>query len=467
MSATREYREFFTRTSKLNVGAKKDQELGFPTTTIVTDANGVQKTVSNRFVDTGCPTEEVYDKLFESVATHLNTESTATATQQGLVSKPTTAELTAHTATDSDGFALTVDPSTAAKRTVKDFTIAEFGHKAPIVNYKVTADYTLDATKNITYLAGSGNVLSITPDMAGNNTLDSITYAAGVSGESYEIYLVNASGSDIYITHKTGALTDYTIKTPKGQNTLFPSGSFAKLIASHVNKGWYIVWISSAIDSITPVGIVSPFMGTVAPAGWLLCNGNSISNVGDGGTHEGITYQALFEMLKVVAPNTGAEVWGTDVVLLPNLAGRFLVGLNAADPDFTPIGDVGGAKTVTLDATMIPAHTHDTTVANHTHDTTIADHTHDTTIPAHAHTVDLSAALGADPAFVAEGGATAGATAPTDTHAGSTETSTAAGAATNTSTAAGGFTQASTSIGGGLAHQNLPPFYTVNYIIKY
>lgn len=39
-------------------------------------------------------------------------------------------------------------------------------------------------------------------------------------------------------------------------------------------------------------------------------------------------------------------------------AGKTLVGLNAADTAFDTAEETGGAKTVTLDATMIPAHTH-------------------------------------------------------------------------------------------------------------
>ena len=39
-------------------------------------------------------------------------------------------------------------------------------------------------------------------------------------------------------------------------------------------------------------------------------------------------------------------------------AGRVLVGLDAADTDFDTVEETGGAKTVTLDTTMIPAHTH-------------------------------------------------------------------------------------------------------------
>ena len=39
-------------------------------------------------------------------------------------------------------------------------------------------------------------------------------------------------------------------------------------------------------------------------------------------------------------------------------AGRALVGLDSGDTDFDTVEETGGAKTVTLDSTMMPAHTH-------------------------------------------------------------------------------------------------------------
>ena len=63
-------------------------------------------------------------------------------------------------------------------------------------------------------------------------------------------------------------------------------------------------------------------------------------------------------------------------------SGRVPVGYAAGDPDFGTVEGTGGAKTVTLDASMIPAHVH--TSAAHTH--TSAAHVH--TSAAHTHQVD-------------------------------------------------------------------------------
>lgn len=40
------------------------------------------------------------------------------------------------------------------------------------------------------------------------------------------------------------------------------------------------------------------------------------------------------------------------------IAGKVIVGINAGDAEFDTLDETGGAKTVTLDATMIPAHDH-------------------------------------------------------------------------------------------------------------
>lgn len=43
-------------------------------------------------------------------------------------------------------------------------------------------------------------------------------------------------------------------------------------------------------------------------------------------------------------------------------AGKVMVGIDSSDADFDAVEETRGAKTVTLDATMIPAHTHYTTI---------------------------------------------------------------------------------------------------------
>lgn len=94
----------------------------------------------------------------------------------------------------------------------------------------------------------------------------------------------------------------------------------------------------------------------------------------------------------------------------PNLKGKFVVGYDPDDADYNAIGDIGGAKTVTLDITQIPSHVHPTT------------------------------------AIISAGG---------PANDGFEHVNTGTTAIENTNAA-----------GGGLSHENRPPFYTVLYIKK-
>lgn len=103
--------------------------------------------------------------------------------------------------------------------------------------------------------------------------------------------------------------------------------------------------------SSTPVGIISAYWGTVAPSGWLVC---------DGGSFSAATYPALAVLLG-----------GTT---LPNLKGKVIVGYNAAETEFDAMGETGGSKTSTA------PHTHDMKSHTHamaTHDHSLSSHTHD------------------------------------------------------------------------------------------
>lgn len=231
----------------------------------------------------------------------------------------------------------------------------------------------------------------------------------------------------------------------------------------------------------TPVGIISPYTGRVAPTDWLICDGSAVSRT---------TYADLFAVLaptgvftvtiatpavftKVahtlvegdivhftttgalptgLATNTdyyvisagltanafrvsttrgGAAVNttgsqsgvhtffatnygkgdGSTTFNLPNLKGKTVYGYDAADDNFdvmnTPNTYVG-AKTHTLDLTQIPAHTH---------------------------------------TYLTPGGT--------------------GGSPQSGTVSAVGVSQNSGSSGGGLAHNNMPPYMVLNYIIKY
>jgi microcystin-dependent protein len=189
---------------------------------------------------------------------------------------------------------------------------------------------------------------------------------------------------------------------------------------------------ASAISAALPVGVISAYWGTTAPAGWLLCDGAAIP-------------AAYTTLIALVGANT------------PNLKGKVLVGLNAAETEFDALGETGGSKTATA------AHTHDLT--NHTHSGTsggqTANHSHNainvygTSDTAHGHYIGGAPGnLGSAPQGA--GVAASAAVATDGTSVDHTHGFTSGVPSSNTSGAS--------SVGA--ASGNLPPYATISYIIK-
>ncbi len=150
-------------------------------------------------------------------------------------------------------------------------------------------------------------------------------------------------------------------------------------------------------------GKIVPSAGSNAPNGWLLCDGSAVSRT---------TYADLFDM---IGTTFGAGD-GSTTFNVPDLRGRFPLGLDnmggssanrVTDTQADVLGGSGGEETHTLTEAEMPAHTHTYTETGGFNKTT---------------------GWGTD----------------------------------------GLGTQASTtgSTGGGSAHNNMPPFLAVNYLIK-
>jgi microcystin-dependent protein len=213
-------------------------------------------------------------------------------------------------------------------------------------------------------------------------------------------------------------------------------------------------FVNASILYAVPAGVITLWSGSIAsiPTGWSLCNGSS----------------------------------GT-----PDLRDRFVVGAGTT----YAVNATGGANTVTLDATMIPAHTHtvsatgttSTESANHSHTfsgTTSGQsntHAHGASVsdPGHQHSDDAFAnfdgaqtlANGSIPIGGTRltGAATTGISVSVGnanadhSHTYSGTTSGISANHTHTVTVSG---TTGNGTGGGLAHENRPPYLALAYIMK-
>ena len=124
--------------------------------------------------------------------------------------------------------------------------------------------------------------------------------------------------------------------------------------------------------------------------------------------------------------------------------GRMPVAIDAVQVEFDTLLETGGAKTVTLDTTMIPSHAHVQDPHNHTQ-------------VAHNHTQNSFA-----PRIINSGTAgtvgVQGASAASNANASNSATTATNQTATAVNNAA---TATNQNTGGGLPHNNLPPYIVV------
>lgn len=113
----------------------------------------------------------------------------------------------------------------------------------------------------------------------------------------------------------------------------------------------------TTVDAITsvPTAAVMPYCGDSAPTGFLLCNGQEVSES---------TYSTLFGVIGT-AFNTGGETSG--FFRVPDLGGRVIAGRESSATnltsgffggDSTTIGETGGSESHTLTTSQIPTHAH-------------------------------------------------------------------------------------------------------------
>ncbi len=199
-------------------------------------------------------------------------------------------------------------------------------------------------------------------------------------------------------------------------------------------------------------GEITMWPAASPPTGWLLCDGASVSRT---------AYAALFAAVGTVY---GAGD-GSATFNLPNLKGRVPVGCNSADMSFDALGEMGGAKTHTLTAAEMPSHTHIQNSHNHTQNA----HTHTQNEHSHGFRAvrdNETSSQGDLPKATNVQGNNNGWTGYKPAYDANSPVQGATASNQNTTATNNATTATNQSTGGGGAHNNMPPYLVLNYIIK-
>jgi microcystin-dependent protein len=247
---------------------------------------------------------------------------------------------------------------------------------------------------------------------------------------------------------------------------------------------------------VAPTGVITMFGGTTAPGGWLLCDGTAYSR----------TAQAA--LFSIISTYYGAGD-GSSTFNVPNLKGRFALGSGqstAVGNTNHALASLGGEETHALAVTELAVHAHalsiSATETAHSHVVPVHGHgwndaNHQNLVPAHGHTASQAAhshlvnlPFNTDTTY--QGGSSANRSpwnqtaanygtnavapavsvdnAPAFWSAGPNgavgSVANAAAFATQTTAAPISASGTAANTGSGTAHNTMPPFVAVNYIIK-
>jgi len=222
---------------------------------------------------------------------------------------------------------------------------------------------------------------------------------------------------------------------------------FESLSPEEMADEWRTIFLSFSenLRPVMPPGLISAFAGLTIPDGWLLCDGREVSRT---------VYAALFANLGTWF-GTGD---GTTTFNLPLLSGRVVVGYFPELPELGDVGDSGGEREHTLTTAELASHNHTQDSHNHT------QNTHNHTQNAHVHADDRQVTFGVDTLI---NNSTA--------YVLNRNQGTLAGPLNKTSVTAVNVTTVATNIaatatnqatGSGSAHNNMPPYIVLNYLIK-
>ena len=284
--------------------------------------------------------------------------------------------------------------------------------------HRIGATVTLTDFAHIKYindlLIGTTTLEATTP--LGYNATASITTANQLATKAYVdgVALVSAPKADA----STFGVSKLTLTAASPTNPLVVGDNDPRLPTQNENdalvgtSGTAVSSTNKLVDAadkpniMAPVGMIAPFAGSSAPAGWLVCDGSAVSQS---------IYSTLYALIGTTYGNPGGGNFN-----LPNLKGSVVVGYDATQTEFNTIAKTGGEKTHTLILSEAPAHAHNTPSGSngiYSYGATIKGIT--------------ASNVGADDGTLYANGI------PMD------------------------------SQGGGGAHNNLQPYMALNYIIKY
>jgi microcystin-dependent protein len=226
----------------------------------------------------------------------------------------------------------------------------------------------------------------------------------------------------------------------------------------------------AAAANAAPIGSITMWSGvsTTPPTGWLLCDGSAVSQT---------TYAALYAIVGTTFNVAGVAAGNFN---LPNLVSRFPLGAASGTR-----GQTGGEATHLLTTAELAAHAHPITDVAHSHTAQQNAHSHAIATGSHSHAITTgSHAHGSSlMRFVGSGGAQGVGVAPNNVVEGNTDTVGNLGGNTDTAGNLGGNTDAQTpgvgvnasgtglsttqNAGGGAAHNNMPPYLQIPFIIRY
>jgi microcystin-dependent protein len=185
------------------------------------------------------------------------------------------------------------------------------------------------------------------------------------------------------------------------------------------------------MQGVAPTGAIMMYGAGTAPAGWLICDGSAVGRT---------QYPNLFN---VISTQYGAGD-GTSTFNLPNFTGRFAMGTSGTT---YPLAHTGGEINHALTIAELARHSHPAIDPTHDHIVGAPQHTHNLICVVH------NLAAGSDYniwSIAGSGGSAFGNTTP----------------GTNITILKGPTGVQVDLAGSSTPHNNLPPYLTVNYIIK-